>query len=69
LSKPQEIQISFLSGRAQGCSYEPVPLQNPEIQERLQEEVDAACLGAEDDFPDYDTIQGNLDSVAVFKSL
>jgi hypothetical protein len=55
--------------RIGGCSYEPVPLQNPEIQERLQEEVDAACLGAEDDFPDYDTIQGNLDIVVVFQFL
>lgn len=32
--------------------------QNPGVQERLQEEVDAACLNSPQDFPDYDAIQG-----------
>ena len=32
--------------------------KNPEVQTKLQEEVDEAFAGAEDEFPDYSVIQG-----------
>ena len=31
--------------------------KNPEVQTKLQEEVDEAFAGAEDEFPDYSVIQ------------